>query len=33
MATTTTQYWFDGTELVYEKDGNGDNREYYYGPV
>ena len=29
---STTQYWFDGTDLVYEKDNTGDSREYYYGP-
>jgi RHS repeat-associated protein len=29
---TTTQYWYDGTDLVYEEDDDGGHREYYHGP-
>ena len=32
MPTTTTKYCFDGTDLVYEKDGPSTYREYYHGP-
>jgi hypothetical protein len=29
---STTQYWFDGTDLACGKDNTGDSREYYFGP-
>jgi RHS repeat-associated protein len=28
----TTQYWYDGTDLICEKDDDGAYREYYHGP-
>ena len=28
----TTQYWYNGTDLVYEEDDDGLYREYYHGP-